>query len=165
MRKNGKKQEAAELKEQKKKEREEMKQKRQEEQRRKAEERAKKAEQRAREKAQREEEKAHKAEEKAQKARSKGKQPINAGVKRTHDSGRCTRSKTQPQPKIPRINMDCDESECCLCFVTYEEDQSGKDWVGVRVEDGCMKIVLMIVFLMIMGWSDYALYASRYNHS
>ena len=110
---------AAELKEQK---REEMKQKREEEQRRTAEERAKKAEQ---EKAQQEEEKARKAEEKA---RSMGKQPINAGVKRTHDSDRCTGAKMQPQQKMPRIDVDSfDESKCCVRFVTYEEDQSGKD--------------------------------------
>ena len=75
------------------------------------------------------------------------KQPINAGVKRTYDSDRCTRAKMQPRQKMPRIDVDSfNESKCCVCSVTYEEDQSGKDGWYVRVEDGCTKIVLMIVF-------------------
>ena len=122
--KERKKQQEADLKEQKRKEREEMKQKKLEEQSRKVEERTRKAEQRAKERAEREEEKARKAAEKAQKAQSKGKQP----VKRTRDS---TRSMFQPEQKIPRLDVDSfDESECCVCCVMYDEDQSGKDWVS-----------------------------------
>ena len=43
-------------------------------------------------------------------------------------------TRSQP-PKKARIETEdvIDESECCVCFVTYEEDilhQSRKDWVG-----------------------------------
>ena len=37
----------------------------------------------------------------------------------------------QPQQKMPQIDVDSfGESECCVCFVTHKEDQSGKDWVA-----------------------------------
>jgi hypothetical protein len=128
--KNQKNQEEARLKEQKRKEREEMKKKREDERKRKVEERAKKAEQKARQKAQKEEEQARKAEERAQRMGSKGKQPTRAGTKRKErdtNNDHCTKSKT------PRTDANSfNENECCVCFVTYEEDllqESGKDWV------------------------------------
>ena len=44
-----------------------------------------------------------------------------------------TRSGAQPPSKKARVaDENIDESRCCVCFTTYEEDVlqgSGKDWV------------------------------------
>ena len=115
--KEGKKQKEAEMKEKKRKEREEMKKRKEEDQRKKAEERARKQEQRAKEKAEKE----------AQRAKN-AKQPATVGAKR----GPNTRS-TRPS-KCPRMEISLSEqvndNKCCVCFVLYENDQSGKDWVA-----------------------------------
>ena len=44
-----------------------------------------------------------------------------------------TRSQVQPPQKKAQVDDDIDESECCVCFTSHEEDivnQSGKDWVA-----------------------------------
>ena len=116
--KERKKQKEADMKE-KRKEGEEMKKRKEEEQRKKTEERAKKQERRAKEKAEKE---AHRAK------KAKGKQPATVGAKR----GPNTRN-TRPS-KFPRMESSLSEqvndNECCVCFVLYEDDQCGKDWVA-----------------------------------
>ena len=116
-----------ELKEQKKWEGEENKRKREKKQKRKVEERARKAEEKAKEKMQKVAERACKTKERAHKARGKGK------AKAESDAPTCTRSSTHPPSKKARLeNEDIDDSKCCVCFTTYEDDvvnRSGKDWV------------------------------------
>ena len=94
----------------------------------------------AEEKARRMEEKAHKTEEKArQTAKKTACKPgeKRKGKERTNSSDShmiSTRSQIQPPQKKARVDNDfIDESECCVCFTSYEEDivnQSGKDWVA-----------------------------------
>ena len=126
------KQKEAEMKEKKRKEGEERKG---EEQRKKAEERARKQEQRAKEKAEKEAQRAKKEQRRKPRKKHrgprkqiKGKQPATIGAKR----GPNTRS-TRPS-KLPRMESSLSEqvndNECCLCFVLYEDDQTGKDWVA-----------------------------------
>ena len=121
-----KKQEEIELKEKKKIEREEAKRKREEEQKRKSEERAKKAEQKAREKAQKEEERARKIEVKKSMAAK------SAETKRKHDRDKSEQSARQTKRSRTDTHYasEFNESECCVCYVIYEEDQSGKDLVA-----------------------------------
>ena len=33
-------------------------------------------------------------------------------------------------PQMKSASEQVDHSECCVCFVAYEEDQPGKDWVA-----------------------------------
>ena len=44
------------------------------------------------------------------------------------------RCSTTRKAKCARTDRNCEadfnDSECCVCFVPYEEDQSGKDWVA-----------------------------------
>ena len=114
--KERKKQEEAEMKEKKRKEREEVKKRKEEEQRKKAEERARKQEQRAKEKAQKEAQRAKKGKE---------KQTATVGTKRG-PSTRFTRPSKSPRMEISSSN----DNKCCVCFVAYDDDQSGKDWVA-----------------------------------
>ena len=122
--KERKKQEEIEMKERERKEREEMKKKREDEQRKKSQERVRKAEQRAKQKAEKEAQKVQRT----QKAKAKVSQTTNAGAKGSD----CTR--TTRKAKCARTDTNCEadfnDSECCVCFVPYEEDQSGKDWVA-----------------------------------
>ena len=111
-----KKQKEAEMKEKKRKEGEEMKKTKEEEQRKKAEERARKQEQRAKEKAEKEAQRAKKA---------KGKQPATVGIKR----GPSTRPSKFPRMESS-LSEQVNDNKCCVCFVLYEDDQSGKDWVA-----------------------------------
>ena len=82
---------------------------------------------------------ARKAEEKARKTvektgakpgeKRKGRAKADSNDSHEHS----TRSKTQPPQKKVRVNDSIDDSECCVCFMTYEEDianKSGKDWVA-----------------------------------
>ena len=146
--KERKKQQEAAEKEQRKKEREEKKMQREEERKKKAEERARKAEEKAQEKARKAEERARKAEEKARKVAENAKnasEKSKAGTKRKikEKAGSAespsTSGETQPpQHKKARTEAmqqvhNINDSECCMCFTTYEEDlrdQSDKDWVA-----------------------------------
>ena len=116
--KERKKQEEAEVKERKKKEREEAKNRREAELKKRSEEHAKKAELKAKQKAQKEEEKTRKAKGRA----------ASAGRKRAGDNERKRKPAKHPR-KDHSSSSAFDQSECCICFVTYEDDQSGKDWV------------------------------------
>ena len=116
-----------ELKEQKKREREENKRKREEDRKQKMEERARKAEEKAKQREQKTEEKARKMEKNIQKtAHTSSSQAGALGMYQT-------RSGAQPPSKKARVaDENIDESRCCVCFTTYEEDVlqgSGKDWV------------------------------------
>ena len=104
----------ADEKEQRKKEREEKKRQREEECKRKAEERARKAA------------------ENTKKAKSSMKRKAE-----TASSSLNTRGEMQsPKQKAARMQAkldNIDDSECCMCFTTYEEDiqgQTGKEWVA-----------------------------------
>ena len=104
------------MKEKRKKEREETKKRKEDEQRKKAEERAKKQEQKAKEKAEKEAKK------------GKGKQPAGVGTKRSQNA-RPTRPAKGPRTAANPSTL-INDSECCVCFVTYDDDQSGQDWVA-----------------------------------
>lgn len=121
--KEKKKKEEAELKEQKKKEREDNKRKREEERKRKANERARRAEERANDKSKKVAQKARKQKEKVQLPTSKGNP--NTSTSSTRRSS---------QTKKARVAEETiDDSRCCACFITYEDDvlnKTGKDWVG-----------------------------------
>ena len=127
--KEKKKKQEAVLKERKRQEREESKQKREEERKRKLDERARRAEERAKDKSKKTAEKACKLKEKVQ-------QPPNTSSKGNHDtSTSSTRSSSKPPPpKKARVAHEAiDDSRCCVCFTTYEDDvlnKTGKDWVG-----------------------------------
>ena len=112
------------MKERKRKEREGMKKKREDEQRKKSQERVRKAELRAKQKAEKEAQKVQRT----QKAKAKVSQTTNAGAKGSD------RTRTTRKAKCARTDTNCEadfnDSECCVCFVPYEEDQSGKDWVA-----------------------------------
>ena len=95
-----------------------MKKRREEKQRKKTEERARKAELRAKEKAVKEAKKANKG---------KGKQPANVGSKRSQNARRIRPTK---HPCVDtNFFTDGNDNECCVCYVAYDNDQSGKDWV------------------------------------
>ena len=99
-------------------EREEAKNRREAELKKRSEEHAKKAELKAKQKAQKEEEKTRKAKGRA----------ASAGRKRAGDNER--KRKPAKHPRTDHSSSSAfDQSECCICFVTYEDDQSGKDWV------------------------------------
>ena len=119
--KERKKQEEAELKERKRKEREETKKRKEEEQRRRSEERAKKAELKAKQKAQKEEERARKAKERESTA-STGRKRTGGG---DEQSIRHTKRARTDRCSANEINRN----ECCVCFINYDNDPSGKDWV------------------------------------
>ena len=52
----------------------------------------------------------------------------SAGRKRAGDNER--KRKPAKHPRTDHSSSSAfDQSECCICFVTYEDDQSGKDWV------------------------------------
>ena len=104
------------MKEIKKKEREEAKKRKEEEQRKKAEERAKKQELKAKVRAEKEAKK------------GKGKQPAGVGTKRSQVA-RSTRPAKSPRTAA-NPSTEINDSECCVCFVTYDDDGSGKDWVA-----------------------------------
>ena len=110
-----------------------MKKRREEEQRKKSEEWAKKAEERAKQKAEKE---ARKMEQQAQRRKGKGKQPA---TKRTKNA-----QSTRPM-KCPRTDSaEVNDSECCVCFVSYDNDQSGGDWVACACgRGGSIRIVQM----------------------
>ena len=118
--KERKKQEEAELKERKRKEREETKKRKEEEQRRRSEERAKKAELKAKQKAQKEE-RACKAKERESKA-STGRKRTGGG---DEQSIRRTKRARTDRCSANEIN----QNECCVCFIDYDNDPSGKNWV------------------------------------
>ena len=43
---------------------------------------------------------------------------------------------------------NADDSECCMCFTTYEEDiqdQTGKEWLHVLLANGYTRTVLNFV--------------------
>ena len=115
--KERKKQQEAELKEKRKKEREEAKKKKEEQQKKRLEERAAKAELKVKKAAQREE-KTRRAEPKESKATRR-------------------RGDKEPQNSVPakraciemRAQDVINDNECCVCFVAYEDDTSGTDWV------------------------------------
>ena len=114
--KERKKQEEVEMKDKKKKEREKTKKRKEEEKRKKAEERAKKQELKAKVRAEQEVK------------RRKEKQPVSVGTKR----GQVTRS-TRPSKSpwtVVNLSNEINDSECCVCYVAYHNDQSGKDWVA-----------------------------------
>ena len=119
----------AELKERKRQEREDSKQKREEERKRKLDERARRAEERAKHKSKKTAEKARKLKEKVQ-------QLPNTSSKGNRDTSTSStrRSSKLPPPKKARVaHAAIDDSWCCVCFTTYEEDvlnKTGKDWVG-----------------------------------
>ena len=104
------------MKEKRKKEREEAKKRKEEEQKKKADERAKKREEKAKAKAEKEAEK------------GKGKQSRSVGTKRSQVA-RSTRP-AKSHRLAPNPTSQINASECCVCFVTYDNDQSGKDWVA-----------------------------------
>ena len=119
--KEQKKKRELELKEQRKRAREENKRKREEDQKRKLEERARKAEEKAKQK----EQKA------AEKTRKTDKTMHTSSTEGEHSTVN-TRSSAQPPLKKVCVAEEIDESKCCVCFTTYEEDvqkKSGKDWV------------------------------------
>ena len=119
--KERKKKEEVEEKEKRKKEREEKKKQREEEQKRKAAERAKRAE----EKAKKVEEKAKKAEEKAKKAAPAKRPPKR---KPAGESSTATRSK---KSRVDDTSSgEIDPNTCCTCFVHYDQDETGADWVS-----------------------------------
>ena len=127
--KERKKKEELEEKERRKKEREEKKKQREEEQKRKAAERAKRAEEKAEEKAKKAEEKEKKAEEKAKKAEEKAKQTaVKCARKRkaAGESSTATSSKKSRVDSTTSVNPNI----CCTCFVHYDQDDSGGDWVA-----------------------------------
>ena len=110
-----------ELKEQRKCPREKNKRKREEDQKRKLEEQTRKAEEKAKQKEQ-------KAAEKARKTDKDTHTNSTAGEHNTVN----TRSTAQPPLKKVHVAEEMDQSKCCVCFTTYEEDvqkKSGKDWV------------------------------------
>ena len=144
--KERKKQEEAEIKEKKKKEREETKKRKEEEQRKKAEERARKQEQKLKEKAEKEAQKAKKG---------KGKQPAGVGTKRSQNA-RSTRPAKCPR-KTANPSTQINDSECCVCYISYDDDQSGND---AHVDDGCMRTAQMTVSQIVMGMSISPLFAS-----
>ena len=104
------------MKEKRKREREETKKRKEEEQKKKAEERAKKQEQKAKANAEKETKK------------GKGKQATGVGTKRSQVA-RSTRPAKSPR-LAPDPSSQINNSECCVCFVTYDNNQSGKDWVA-----------------------------------
>ena len=126
--KEQKKKKELELKEQRKREREENKRKKEEDRKRKLEERARKTEEKAKEKE-------HKAAKRTRKASAKtGTTPDEQDEEAESDAPTCsTRSSVQPPQKKARAQEDTiDESRCCVCFTSYEDDvkeRTGKDWV------------------------------------
>ena len=118
--KERKKREEMEEKERRKREREEKKKQREEEQKRKAAERAKRVE----EKAKKAEEKVKKAKERAQKA---------AGVKRPpkrKPAGESSAASHSKKSRVDNSDGEIDPNICCTCFVHYNEDEAGGDWVS-----------------------------------
>ena len=139
--KKRKKQEEAEVKERKKKEREEAKNRREAELKKRSEEHAKKAELKAKQKAQKEEEKTRKAKGRA----------ASAGRKWAGDNER--KRKPAKHPRTDHSSSSAfDQSECCICFVTYEDDQSGKDWVECACGRGLCRLQIQ-TFSVILFFS------------
>ena len=65
-------------------------------------------------------------------------QPQNTSSKGNHDTSTSSirRSRKLPPPKKARVAHEAiDDSQCCVCFTTYEDDMlnnnTGKDWVAV----------------------------------
>ena len=108
------------MKERKRKEREETKKRKEEEQRRRSEERAKKAELKAKQ-TQKEEERARKVKERESTA-STGRKRTGGG---DEQSIRHTKRARTDRCSANEIN----QNECCVCFINYDNDPSGKDWV------------------------------------
>ena len=75
-------------------------------------------------------------EQQAQKRKGKGKQPA---TKRTKNA-----QSTRPM-KCPRTDSaEVNDSECCVCFVSYNNDQSEGDWVACACgRGGSIRIVQM----------------------
>ena len=109
--KEQKKKRELELKEQRKRAREENKRKREEDQKRKLEERTRKAKQK--------EQKA------AEKTRKTDKTMHTSSTEGEHSTVN-TRSSAQPPLKKVCVAEEIDESKCCVCFTTYEEDVQKK---------------------------------------
>ena len=115
------------MKEQKQKEREDNKRKREEERKRKSDERARRAVEKAKDKSK-------KAAQKARKQKEKVQNPPNTTSNHNTSTSSTRRSSEQPPTKKARVADEAiDDSRCCVCFITYEDDvlnKTGKDWVG-----------------------------------
>ena len=60
--------------------------------------------------------------------RGKEKQPVSVGTRRGQVA-RSTRPSKSPRT-VANLSNEINSSECCVCYIAYDDDQSGKDWVA-----------------------------------
>ena len=94
---------------------------------------------------------AQKAEERTWKAEERGQKMMTTAGTRGNNERSSMRVTKHPQTDT-HCSSDVNESECCVCYVTYDDGTSGKDWVACTC--GRWQTVQMIVLWMMRDMSE-----------